>query len=90
MENLTFKIRNKDGILTTYETIATYEDESTKKSYIIYTDGIFDKNGQLKVYSSLYTNIDNNMKLYPVESVQDKKVVNEIIRKIIIDIKAQN
>ncbi len=85
MQDLSFIATNKDGKKVKYQTIATYQDEETKKNYIIYTDNSYDGKGKLKIFYSLFESVDNNIDLFEITSQEDKKVALEIIKELVID-----
>lgn len=85
MQDLSFIAVNKDGEQVKYQTIATYEDKETKKNYIVYTDNTYDNNGKLKIFYSLFKNINNSIKLIEITSNEDKKIALEIIKELIKD-----
>jgi len=83
MQDLVFLATNKDGKQVKYQTIAIYEDEETKKKFIIYTDNTYDNEGKLKIYYSLFEIINKKMKLIEITRNEDKKVALELIKEII-------
>ena len=70
-----------------YEVIATYHDDQENKNYILYTDKLLDKNNKLNIYSALYYEQDNNIKLIEITTNKDKKITYELISQIIIESK---
>ena len=87
MKSMQFAIKDKSGRKIICEVIATYHDDETNKDYIVYTDKTLDENKKLKLYYSLYKQIDNNIKLIDVKDPEDKKVGLQLIKEIIEDIK---
>jgi hypothetical protein len=83
MRDLSFIATNKDGKQVKYQTIATYEDENTKKNYIVYTDNTYDDNKKLKIYYSLYKIVNNKMQLIKIISNEDKKIALELVKELI-------
>ena len=83
MKRMTFKATDKDGNEVEYEVIATYEDEETNKSYIVYTDKTFNENNNLKIYASLYKMNGENIKLFELENKDDKEIVEELIKEVV-------
>lgn len=78
MEDLRFLNNN-----ITYYVIATYYDEEyTKKNYIIYTDKNLIDN-KLQVYYSLYEKAsDNEIKLVDIKTTLEKKVALSFLKEV--------
>lgn len=78
MEDLRFVNNN-----ITYYVIATYYDEEyTKKSYIIYTDKNLIDN-KLQVYYSLYEKVSNKeIKLVDIKTPLEKKVALSFLKEV--------
>ncbi len=86
MESMQFETKDKNGEKIVCEVIATYHDDNTNKDFIVYTDKTLDENKILKVYYSLYKQIDNNIKLIDIIDSEDKKIGLQLIKEIINDI----
>jgi len=78
MENFRFKIN--DMICSV---IATYHDDETGKDYMVYTDGTKDVNDKLKIYYSLYQEVDNQIKLINITSKEDESVCLEMVKELL-------
>lgn len=78
MEDLRFLNNN-----ITYYVIATYYDEEyTKKNYIIYTDKNLIDN-KLQVYYSLYEKVsDKEIKLVDIKTLLEKKVALSFLKEV--------
>lgn len=87
MESMQFETKDKNGNKIICEVIATYHDDKTNKDFIVYTDKTLDENNKLKVYYSLYEEIDNSIRLIDITDANDKKIGLQIIKEIINDIK---
>ncbi len=85
MQDLSFIAINKDGKEVKYQTIATYEDEETKKNYIVYSDNTYDDSGKLKIYYSLYKIVNEKMQLEEITTTEDKKIALELVKELISD-----
>lgn len=79
MEDLRFLNNN-----ITYYVIATYYDEEyTKKNYIIYTDKNLIDN-KLQVYYSLYEKVsDKEIKLVDIKTPLEKKVALSFLKEVL-------
>ena len=81
-DNKTFTVVNKEGKEITCEALFTFESDETKKSYIVYTDNTKDKDGNIKVYASIYDPNDENNELMPIETEREWKIVETILDSI--------
>lgn len=85
-----FKVRTDEGKEMECELLYVHkENPKTKKNYIIYTNHSSDDEGNTLVYSSIYDTNEMReepekdyvlMQLYPVETEEDKKIVEQIIK----------
>lgn len=71
-------IKNDQGEEKEFEILFSFNSKNTNKTYITYTD--FEKNseGIISCYSSIY----DNGTLYPVETEEENKVIEEILNTI--------
>lgn len=81
-EKNTFKVKNEKGEEVTCEVLFTFDSEETKKSYIVYTDNTTDKDGNVRVYASVYKPDSENQELLPIESEREWKIVETILESI--------
>ena len=86
MEKLEFFVINSLGKKTKCEVIATYHDKETNKDYMVYTDKILTQNNKLKIYHTVYEQVDNKIKLIDSNDPRDKKIGLELIESILEDI----
>ena len=81
-EKNTFKVKNEKGEEVTCEVLFTFDSEETKKSYIVYTDNTTDKDGNVRVYASIYKPDSEIQELLPIESEREWKIVETILESI--------
>ena len=81
-EKNTFKVKNEKGEEVTCEVLFTFDSEETKKSYIVYTDNTTDKEGNIRVYASVYKPDSEKQELLPIESEREWKIVETILESI--------
>ena len=81
-EKNTFKVKNEKGEEVTCEVLFTFDSEETKKSYIVYTDNTTDKEGNIRVYASIYKPDSETQELLPIESEREWKIVETILESI--------
>lgn len=81
-EKNTFKVKNEKGEEVTCEVLFTFDSEETKKSYIVYTDNTTDKDGNVRVYASIYKPDSETQELLPIESEREWKIVETILESI--------
>lgn len=81
-EKQKFVVKNSKGEEVEYEPLFTFESEETKKNYIVYTDNTVDKNGNTRVYASIYNITDGGKELLPIKSEKEWKVIETILESI--------
>lgn len=72
-------IADKDGKITEYEILFTFDREDKKKSYIVFTDNTKDENGSIATYAAIYTKLDNKYKLEAIESDEEWDLIENIL-----------
>ena len=81
-EKQKFIVKNNKGEEIECEPLFTFESEETKKNYIVYTDNTTDKDGNTKVYASIYNITENGRELLPIKSEKEWKVIETILESI--------
>ena len=81
-ERMTFKVTSPDGKEVECETLFTFESEETKKQYVVYTDNSKDKDGNVRVFASIYEVTDKGNRLLPIKSEKEWKVIETILESI--------
>lgn len=79
LEKTTFTILDEEGTEREYDVLFTFDNEETKKSYIVYTDNTMDKNKNIEVYASTYDPNNPNSKLGEVKTEKEWKVIETIL-----------
>lgn len=82
MEKNKFKIIDKQGKEVEFEVLFTFESDETKKNYMVYTDNTTDKDGNTRVYASVFVPEKNPLELLPIETEREWKVIETIIESI--------
>lgn len=77
-----FTVIDENGNETECEILFTFESEETKKNYIAYTDHTEDKDGNLKIYASIYDPNSESGTLTPIETEKEWKIIESIIESI--------
>ena len=81
-EVMTFKVVNDEGKEVECEVLFTFESDETKKNYMVYTDNTKDKDGNTKVYASVFEPDKEPLELLPVETEREWKVIETILESI--------
>ena len=81
-ESKKFIVRDSAGKNIECEPLFTFESEETGKQYVVYTDNSLDKNGNVKVYASIYNVTDKGGELLPIKSEKEWKVIETILESI--------
>ena len=84
-----FKLKDEYGKETVYDVLFTFDNEETKKSYIVYTDNSLDDKGNVQVYASVYYPGTDSTKLDPIETDKEWQVIEKILETIQEEVKAQ-
>ena len=87
MEKNQFTILNDEGVEKTYDVLFTFDNDETKKSYVIYTDNTVDSNGNVEVYASIYDPKDPHSKLEEIKTEKEWKIIETILSSIQEEIK---
>jgi uncharacterized protein YrzB (UPF0473 family) len=87
MEKNQFTVLNDDGVEKTFDVLFTFDNDETKKSYVIYTDNTVDSNGNVEVYASIYDPKDPHSKLEEIKTEKEWKIIETILSSIQEEIK---
>ena len=87
MEKNQFTVLNDDGVEKTFDVLFTFDNDETKKSYVIYTDNTVDGNGNVEVYASIYNPDDPHSKLEEIKTEKEWKIIETILSSIQEEIK---
>lgn len=82
MEQNSFTIINDEGREVKYDVLFTFQSEETNKDYIVYTDNSKDEEGNVQVYASIYHPEDKQSKLEAIETEQEWKIIDTILKTI--------
>ena len=85
-----FKVVDKDGNETTFEILFTFESDETKKNYMVYTDNTKDKEGNTRVYASIFEPDKEPLELFPIETEREWKIIETILLSIEEESKKNN
>ncbi len=81
-EKQKFIVLDEKGKEIVCEPLFTFESEETKKNYVVYTDNSRDKDGNIRVFASIYEVSDKGNKLLPIKSEKEWKVIETILESI--------
>ena len=81
-EKQKFVVLDEKGKEIECEPLFTFESEETKKQYIVYTDNSLDKDGNVRVFASIYKITDKGKELLPIKSDKEWKVIETILESI--------
>ena len=71
-----------DGKEIAFEVLATFDNDETHKSYIIYTDNSTDEDGNVNVFASVYEKGTENVSLQDIETESEWKDVEAVLANI--------
>jgi len=88
-EKMTFNVIDDNGKEIECEVLFTFESEETKKNYIVYTDNTIDEDGNTKVYASIYEPDNEDLKLSPIETEKEWKIIETILNELQESVKSE-
>lgn len=87
-EKMTFKILDENGKEIECEVLFTFESTETNKNYIVYTDDSTDNEGNTRVYASIYNPKEENLKLSPIETEKEWKIIETVLNELQTEVKS--
>ena len=81
-ELVKFKVFDDNGKEVECEVLFTFDSDETGKSYMVYTDNSVDEDGNTRVYASIYNPNQDEIKLEPIESDKEWKIIETILEEI--------
>lgn len=84
IEKNTFTIIDNEGNEKECFVLFTFDNDVTRKSYVVYTDNTFDDDNRTRVYASTYIpNGNGNItELFPVETAEEWELIEETLNDI--------
>lgn len=88
-QNVRFNAITPEGMLVECETLFTFENTETERSYIVYTDNKTDEDGNTTVYASIYdpaaVEFNENsglaaLSLIPIETEEEWNLVEQLLQ----------
>lgn len=70
-------VTNDDGVEKEFDILFTFEDDESKKTYVLYYDSSLE---EPEVYSSIY---DEEGHLYPVDTPEEWDLIEEVFNTFI-------
>lgn len=87
-EKMTFTVKDDAGNEVECEVLFTFESTETKKNYIVYTDDTTDDEGNTKVYASTYNPEETELKLSPIETEKEWKIIETVLSELQTEVKS--
>ena len=81
-EKNTITVKDEKGNEVVCDILFTFDNEETKKSYIVYTDNTKDKEGKVQVYASIYDPTNQNSKLEEIKTEKEWKYIDTILKTL--------
>ena len=81
-EKNTITVRDENGKEVVCDILFTFDNEETKKSYIVYTDNAKDKEGKVQVYASIYNPNEKNSKLEEIKKEKEWQYIDTILKTL--------
>ena len=77
-----FKVFDDNGKEVECEVLFTFDSDETNKSYMVYTDNSVDAEGNTRVYASIYNPDEDEIKLEPIQTDKEWKIIETILQEI--------
>lgn len=84
-KNNVFTAKDKDGNVSSYEIIFTFDSLETNKSYVVYTDKTLEK-GKMKVYANIFDKTGRNKELYPITTEEEWNTIETFLEKLEVEV----
>ena len=81
-EDMFFTVCNNEGEEVKCELLLTFEDSTTGKNYIVYTDNTEDEEGNTRVYANQFDPNGNASSLLPIEDERMWTVIEEMLTEM--------
>ena len=81
-EKKKFVVIDEKGNQVECEPLFTFESEETGKQYVVYTDHSKDKNGNVRIFASIYNITDKGGEFLPIKDEKEWKVIETILESI--------
>ncbi|MDD3241769.1 MAG: DUF1292 domain-containing protein [Bacilli bacterium] len=87
MDKNKFTVIADDGREIQCDVLFTFDSDETGKSYVTYTDNSKDENGNVQVFASTFDPESEELKLEPIETEKEWKVIETILETLHEEIK---
>ena len=87
-EKMTFKVMDENGKEIDCEVLFTFESTETNKNYMVYTDDSIDEEGNTRVYASIYNPGEEELKLTPIETDKEWKIIETVLNELQDEVKS--
>ncbi len=81
-EDMTFTVYNADGEEVECEILFTFEDESTGKNYVVFTDNTLDEDGSTQVFANELSDDGDGADLLPIEDPQIWDTIAQMLEQL--------
>lgn len=81
-ENEYFTVTDKEGNVTEYEILFTFDSEETKKSYIVFTNNEIDETGSIITFAATYDKNNDNLELKDIETEREWNLIENLLAQI--------
>ena len=82
METGKIIVKNNKGEDIECDILFTFDSDTTKKSYIVYTDNTKDDLGNIKVYANTFDSFSDNGDLGTIETEEEWAIIEQIFSSI--------
>ena len=84
-EDLSFTLKNKDGLDVICDIVSVVPDEETEETYVVFTDYLLDENNEFIMQYGKLVKIDDEYVLKVIDDENVIKMIKEKLQDEIVD-----
>lgn len=73
-------VKDKEGNTKEFAVLISMDSEDNTKSYIVFSDLSKNENGEVEIHANIYEPNKSEFKLYPIETDEEWKMVNKVVK----------
>lgn len=77
-----FTVTDSEGRTIEYEILFTFDNDETKKSYIVFTDNNEEEDGSLVTYAATYDKKGEKLELRDIETEKEWSLIENLLAQI--------
>lgn len=73
-----------------YQVILTYHSDDYNKDYVVYTDNIYNDNGELQIYINSYNPDDLELIANEIKDKEEYNTIKTLVNSVLLTMKNEN